>query len=107
MGRALALRDDFSGSELRRLARELRDADQTRRLLALAVIYDGGSRVKGKGAGLVMPWRDTAAMNAHLEEISAMVAPGAHALLILDPAGWHLSCRKTSPSCRCRRVRPN
>lgn len=46
---------------------------------------------KGKGAGLVMPWCDTAAMNAHLEEISIMVAPGAHALLILDQAGWHLS----------------
>lgn len=46
---------------------------------------------KGKGAGLVMPWCDTAAMNAHLAEISVMVAPGAHALLILDQAGWHLS----------------
>lgn len=51
MGRALALRDDFSGSELRRLARESRDADQTRRLLALAVIYDGGSRGEAAATG--------------------------------------------------------
>ena len=46
---------------------------------------------KGKGAGLVMPWCDTQAMTAHLAEISAAVEPGAHAVLILDQAGWHVS----------------
>ena len=30
-------------------------------------------------------------MQAHLAEISAMVAPDAHAVLILDQAGWHLA----------------
>ena len=30
-------------------------------------------------------------MNLHLQEISANVAPGAHAIVILDQAGWHLS----------------
>ena len=30
-------------------------------------------------------------MQAHLVEISAMVAQHAHAVLILDKAGWHLS----------------
>lgn len=30
-------------------------------------------------------------MTAHLAEISATVAPGAHAVVILDQAGWHLS----------------
>ena len=45
----------------------------------------------GKGAGLVMPWCDTHAMTAHLAEISAMVEPGAHAVVILDRAGWHVS----------------
>jgi transposase len=44
MGRALALRDDFHGSDLRRLARLSKDAGQSRRLLALAEIYDGGKR---------------------------------------------------------------
>jgi len=44
MGRALALRDDFHGSDLRRLARLSKDSGQSRRLLALAEIYDGGKR---------------------------------------------------------------
>jgi transposase len=46
---------------------------------------------KGKGAGLIMPYADTHAMNLHLAEISAAVDPGAHAVLILDKAGWHIS----------------
>jgi hypothetical protein len=29
-------------------------------------------------------------MTAHLAEISAMVDPGAHAVVILDQAGWHM-----------------
>jgi len=36
-----------------------------------------------------MPQADTAAMSAHLVEISKTVAPGAHAILVLDGAGWH------------------
>jgi transposase len=38
-----------------------------------------------------MPCCDTPAMTAHLAEISAMVDPGAHAVVILDQAGWHMS----------------
>ena len=34
---------------------------------------------KGKGAGLVLPYCDTEAMAAQLEEISQAVTPGAHA----------------------------
>jgi hypothetical protein len=30
-------------------------------------------------------------MALHLEEIAAAVAPGAHAILVLDQAGWHVS----------------
>ena len=37
----LALREDFTGADLKRVARKRRDADQTRRLLARAVICDG------------------------------------------------------------------
>jgi transposase len=40
----LKLRTDYDASGLRGLARQSRDANQARRLLALAVIYDGGSR---------------------------------------------------------------
>jgi len=44
MGAAIRLRTDQDGDDLRGLARSSRDADQTRRLLALASIYDGASR---------------------------------------------------------------
>lgn len=44
MGAPIPLREDFDGDALRRLARKTRDASQGRRLLALAVIYDGGTR---------------------------------------------------------------
>lgn len=46
MAAAIELRGDFSGDELRQLARSSRDAKQVRRLLALAVIRDGGSRTE-------------------------------------------------------------
>jgi hypothetical protein len=55
-----------------------------------AYIFDAICPEKGKCAGLIMPWCNTAAMQAHLAEISAMVDPGAHAILILDQAGWIL-----------------
>lgn len=41
------------------------------------------------GAGIIMPAANTEAMNEHLNEISAMVAPAAHAILVCDGAGWH------------------
>jgi hypothetical protein len=63
-----------------------------------AYIFGAICPAKGKGAGLVMPWCDTAAMQDHLEEISAAVAPGAHAVVILDQAGWHLSGRLGVPA---------
>ena len=44
MGAAIGLRDDFDAVGLRRLARATRSANQGRRLLALAEIYDGGRR---------------------------------------------------------------
>lgn len=43
------------------------------------------------GAALVMPYADSEAMNLHLQEIGRAVAPGAHAILVLDGAGWHTS----------------
>ena len=44
---------------------------------------------RAQTAALVMPHANTQAMNAHLNEISRTVAPGAHAILVLDEAGWH------------------
>ena len=44
-----------------------------------------------------MPYCDTHAMGAHLGEISAMVDPGAHAVLMVDRAGWHVSSKLNVP----------
>ena len=52
----------------------------------------------GKGAALVLPRCNIAAMNLHLAEIAMAVAPGAHAALVLDQAGWHLSDKLIVPS---------
>ena len=52
---------------------------------------------EGKGAGLVLPSCNTAAMNLHLTEISQAVAPGAHAVLLMDQAGWHTSTKLVVP----------
>ena len=36
-------------------------------------------------------------MNLHLAEISKRVAPGAHAVLMLDQAGWHTTAKLDVP----------
>lgn len=53
MARAIALRPGFSATEMRRLARLSKDAAQTRRLLALAAIYDGGTHSEAVRLGNV------------------------------------------------------
>jgi len=40
-------------------------------------------------AALVLPTVSTEAMSLHLAEINTQVASGAHAVTILDGAGWH------------------
>ena len=52
---------------------------------------------RGAAAGLILPRCNTAAMALHLDEISRTVAPGAHAVLLLDQAGWHLSAKLDVP----------
>ena|SRR5215207_3981278 len=51
MAAPIALRDDFDGPGLRRLAKATKDAAQARRLRALAEIYDGGSRTDAARIG--------------------------------------------------------
>jgi len=36
-------------------------------------------------------------MQAHLDEIAATVAKGAHAVVLLDRAGWHTTARLKMP----------
>lgn len=53
MAAEISLRSDFDSQRLRRLARQCRHAAQARRLLALALIFDGGSRTDAAGLGNV------------------------------------------------------
>ena len=54
-----------------------------------AYLFGAICPARGVGAALALPSADTAATQRHLEEISANVAVGAHAVLLFDRAGWH------------------
>jgi transposase len=61
MAAPIPLRSDYNAALLHKLARQSRDPDQTRRLLALAEIYAGGSRsdaarLGGVGLQIVRDW---------------------------------------------------
>jgi transposase len=64
---------------------------------ASAYIFGAICPEKGKDAGLVLPRCATPAMNAHLAEIIRAVDPGAHAVQILDGAGWHVAADLVVP----------
>ena len=69
----MPLRRDFDAPGLRRLARHSKDANQARRLLALATIQAGGTRTQA-------------------------VAADAHGVLPMDQAGWHTSDKLDLPA---------
>ena len=54
-----------------------------------AYLFGAICPARGVGAAVITPAANTAAMNAHLAEISTQIAPGAQAVLLLDRAGWH------------------
>lgn len=51
-----------------------------------AYIFGAICPAYGKGAGLVLPFCNTAAMALHLAEISRAIEPGAHGVLLMDQA---------------------
>ena len=53
---------------------------------------------RGVGAALALPYADTDMMQLHLDEISSNVAAGAHAVLLLDRAGWHTTGKLDMPA---------
>jgi hypothetical protein len=59
------------------------------RRYAWAYLFGAVCPERAVGAGLGLPYANTAAMGLHLAEIGRHVTPGAHAVLILDGAGWH------------------
>jgi transposase len=64
----------------------------------VALGFNDGERAALAVAALILPACNTEAMNLHLAEIAEMVAPGAHAVLLVDQAGWHLSARLVIPA---------
>lgn len=63
-----------------------------------AYIFGAICPQEGKGAGLVLPKCNTQAMQWHLEEIATQVAPTAHAVVLLDQAGWHMTDKLDIPN---------
>ena len=85
---ALVLRDDFNAAELRLYARQSDDADQVRRLLALAAIYDGASRTEAAEIGgmtrqIVRDWVERLNTGGP-DALIARKAPGKSPLLTHD-----------------------
>ena len=62
-----------------------------------AYIFGAICPQEGKAAGLVLPFCNTDTMTLHLEEISFAVAAGAHAVVLMDQAGWHLTPKLKIP----------
>ena len=72
-----------------------------------AYLFGAVRPARGIEASPVLPSANTAIMNLHLAEISARAAPGAHAVVVLDGAGWHqpgglLRVPAIWPCCTCR-----
>ena len=82
----------------RRAKRGLRPSAPSDQRTASAYIFGAICPKEGKGAALVMPRCDTEAMNLHLAEIATQIAPDAHAAILVDQAGWHLSGGLNIPS---------
>jgi hypothetical protein len=64
---------------------------------ASAYLFGAICPARGTGAGLALPFADTEAMQLHLDEIGRHVARGAHAVLLLDRAGWHTTDKLLVP----------
>lgn len=79
----------------RRGTRPRQPADQR---YANAYLFGAICPARGKAAGLALPNADTEAMQLHLEEISRHVATDAHAVLLLDRAGWHTTTALAVPA---------
>lgn len=67
------------------------------RRYAWAYIFGAVCPARGTGAALVLPFANTDAMQRHLDEISRCIAPGAHAVIVLDGAGWHGAAKLVIP----------
>ena len=62
-----------------------------------AYLFGAICPARGVGAALALPYADTDMMQLHLDEISSNVAKGAHAVVLLDRAGWHITSKLDMP----------
>ena len=62
-----------------------------------AYLFGAICPARGTGAALALPFADTHAMQLHLDEIARIVKRGAHAVLLLDRAGWHTTAALAVP----------
>ena len=54
-----------------------------------AYIFGAVCPARDTGVALVLPDADIPAMNLHLQAISKHVQQDAHAVILIDGAGWH------------------
>jgi hypothetical protein len=54
-----------------------------------AYLFGAICHARKLGAAIIMPTVNSEAMGEQLKEISALVAPSAHAVVVCDGAGWH------------------
>ena len=78
----------------RRGTRPIQPADQR---YDNAYLFGAICPARGVGAALALPYADTDMMQLHLNEISRNVTEGAHAVLLLDRAGWHTTGKLVVP----------
>ena len=88
--RALASRATSPASGTRIWARRgSRPRAPRDRRFTSAWLFGAVCPARGTGAALVLPHVNAAAMTLHLAEIGRCVAPNAHAVIVVDGAGWH------------------
>ena len=62
-----------------------------------AYLFGAICPARGTGAAIMMPKANTRAMQIHLIEINRVVAKRAHAVVLMDRAGWHTTGKLKVP----------
>ena len=62
-----------------------------------AYIFGAVCPERSATAAIVVPSANADIMSMHLAEISKNVAPGAHAALVIDGAGYHIAAKLVVP----------
>lgn len=63
-----------------------------------AYVFGAVCPARDIGAALVLPDANTHAMQLHVDEIAKLVAPGGHAVILLDRAAWHTTDKLALPA---------